>query len=107
MAKLPSLIASIAQSVSDSIKRHVYTANSQWKAHKMNAENLQLDTIITIEDYQQNIEIVHTENPTAMVYSSNKKSFAIYPVAIINLIAVPFFGPMFINIYYYYLMNHR
>ena len=39
-------------------------------------------TIITIEDYQMNLEVVYKENPTSLAYSTNKMTVAIYPICV-------------------------
>ena len=45
------------------LKLHIYTAHRQWNAHATSQEKLTSDSVITIEDYQQNIEVhwVHWE----------------------------------------------
>ena len=40
------------------------------------------ESVITIEDYQQNLEIEYSENPTSMAYSSNKTTVALYPIVL-------------------------
>ena len=44
--------------------------------------NLNNESVITIEDYQQNWEVEYNENPTSMAYSSNKTSVALCPVCV-------------------------
>ena len=36
--------------------------------------------IITIEDYHQNLEVVYSEQPTSMAYSSNKLTVTVYHI---------------------------
>lgn len=62
--------------------KHIYVAHHQWQAHKSARENLQEGSVITVEDYQQNLEVVYNEAPTSMAYSSNKLTVAIYPVCV-------------------------
>lgn len=62
------------------LKVHVFTAYSQWNAHTVNRLSLDDTSVITIEDYQQNLEIEYAETPTAMAYSSNKTTVALYPI---------------------------
>ena len=38
--------------------------------------------MITIEDYQQNLEVVFSEQPTSMAYSTNKQTVAVYPICV-------------------------
>ena len=45
-------------------------------------QNLDADTVITIEDYQQNIEIEYSESPISLAYSCNKTTYAVYPLCI-------------------------
>ena len=47
-----------------------------------NREQLDESSIITIEDYQQNFEDFHMENPTSTAYSTNKITLALYPICI-------------------------
>ena len=41
-----------------------------------------MNTFISIEDYQMNVTVVYSENPTSMAYSSNKHTVAMYPICI-------------------------
>ena len=36
--------------------------------------------MITVEDYQINIQVEFTENSTSLAYSTNKFSYALYPI---------------------------
>ena len=38
--------------------------------------------VITNEDYQQNLDVIHSENPTSMAYSSNKTTVALFPICV-------------------------
>ena len=64
------------------LRLHIYTAHRQWNAHNQFRENLDMFTIITIEDYQMNLEVVYKENPTSLAYSTNKMTVAIYPICV-------------------------
>ena len=64
------------------MKIHIYTAYSQWNAHAMSRDSLDDKSIITIEDYQQNLEVTHMENPTSMAYTTNKITMALFPVCV-------------------------
>ena len=66
----------------EGLTKHILVAHHQWKVHKTLQENLNTESIITIEDYQMNIEIEFSENPTSLAYSSNKLTFALYPVCV-------------------------
>ena len=61
---------------------HVYIAHKQWNAHNNLCANLDLQSVITVEDYQMNIELEYCENPTSIVYSTNKVAIALYPIAV-------------------------
>ena len=52
--------------------KHNYTANYQWHAHSALWNNLDESSVITVEDYQMNIEIEFGENPTLSACSTNK-----------------------------------
>ena len=62
------------------LKVHVYTAYCQWNAHSLNRLGLDDESVITIEDYQENLEIEYSENPTSLAYSSNKTTVELYPI---------------------------
>lgn len=64
------------------LKSHTYNAYCQWNAHTQNRSALDEASIITIEDYQQNLEIEYNEMPTSMAFSSNKTTVALYPCVV-------------------------
>ena len=64
------------------LKWHIYTAHGQWSAHDVQRSCLDVNSIITVEDYQMNIEVVYTENPTSLAYSTNKKTVALFPICV-------------------------
>ena len=64
------------------LKDHIFTAYCQWSARAINRQNLDNNSIITIEDYQQNLEVVHQENLTSMAYSTNKTTVALFPICV-------------------------
>ena len=64
------------------LKWHIYTAHRQWTGHDVHRSNLDSESIITIEDYQMNIEVVYRENPTSLAYSTNKKTVALFPICV-------------------------
>ena len=41
-----------------------------------------LETFISIEEYQMNMEVMYSENPTSLAYSANKLTVAMYPICI-------------------------
>ena len=61
---------------------HIYTAHRQWEAHSEARKKLCKNTIITVEDYQMNLEAVYSENPTSMAYAGNKVTVALYPICV-------------------------
>ena len=64
------------------LRSHIYTAHQQWDAHSILRDKLDDDSIITIEDYQMNMELNYAENPTSLAFSTNKVTFALYPVCV-------------------------
>lgn len=64
------------------LKRHISTSHKQWQAHDVLRSNMDLQSVITVEDYQMNLEVAYREAPTSMAYSSNKKTVAIYPLCV-------------------------
>ena len=64
------------------LRLHIFTAHKQWNAHDESRKNLDMNMIISIEDYQMNMEVVHNENPTSMAYSTNKQTVAVYPICV-------------------------
>ena len=64
------------------LKSHTYNAYCQWNAHTENRSALDEASIITIEDYQQNLEIEYNEMPTSMDFSSNRTTVALYPCVV-------------------------
>ena len=43
-------------------------------------ENVNHETLISIEDCQMNMEVMYSENPTSLAYSANKLTVAMYPI---------------------------
>ena len=64
------------------LREHIYTEHMQWNAHVQARENLYYETLISIEDYQMNMEVMYSENPTSLAYSANKLTVAMYPICI-------------------------
>ena len=62
------------------LKRHIYTSHIQWHAHSTLRSNLDRESVITIEDYQQNMEVIYREMPTSTAYRGNKTTVAMYPM---------------------------
>ena len=52
----------------------------QWNAHTTNQLRLEETSIITIKDYQQNLEIEYAVTPSAITYSCNKTTVNVYPI---------------------------
>ena len=53
------------------LRLHIYTAHKQWKAHEILRSNLVPGSIITIEDYQMNLEVFYGEALTSVSYYAN------------------------------------
>ena len=64
------------------LKRNIATSHRQWHAHNALRNNLDLQSIITIEDYQQNLLVEYREALTSMAYSSNKTTVVLYPLCV-------------------------
>ena len=61
---------------------HIFIAAHQWKACKECTQCLEPHIIMTIEDYQMNINVAHQEQTTTAHYSGNVTQIALYPVVI-------------------------
>ena len=68
------------------LKRHIPTSHRQWKAHDILENNMDLSTVITIEDYQMNMEVKYWKAPTCTAYSCNKQTIAIYTLCFEHLV---------------------
>lgn len=65
------------------IKRHVYTAAVTWAKCRQSKSQLRPGAIVTVEDYQRNIEFkAVAENPTALAFSANSEPLACYPIGV-------------------------
>ena len=62
------------------LRKHIYTAHMQWNVHVQARENLNYETFISTEDYQMNMKLMYSENPTSLAYSGNKLTVAMYPI---------------------------
>ena len=58
------------ENICKQLRKHIYTAHMQWNAH-----------VQVREDYQMNMEVMCSENPTSLAYSANKLIVAICPVS--------------------------
>ena len=61
---------------------YIYTTHRQGYAHEQQQENTDMDTMINIEDYQQNMAFTYSKNRTSLAYTTNRTSFAVYPICI-------------------------
>ena len=64
------------------LRQNIYTSHRQWNAHEQARKTLTKDTFITIGDYQMNMTVEYSENPTSMAYSTNKHSVALYLIGV-------------------------
>ena len=55
----------------------MYVAHQQWNALASLRQSLDKQSIITVEDYQMNIELEFSENPTPLAYSTNKATLTL------------------------------
>ena len=70
------------ESMCKPLRKHIFNAHRQWNAHNQLRLDFNDETIISIEDYQMNLEKVHQANPTSLAYASNKFTVAMYPICI-------------------------
>ena len=70
------------KSMLPNLRLHIYTAHKQWKAHEILRSSLVPGSIITIEDYQMNLEVNYGEALSSVAYSANKISVAMYPLCV-------------------------
>ena len=63
------------------MKTHIYVAYSQWEFNRsMSTKLTAINSILTVEDYQQNAEVMLDESPTETNFGKNKIQLAIYPI---------------------------
>ena len=62
--------------------KHVYNAAVQWDREKMCREEMEELTVTTVEDYQQNILLTHSEETTTSHYTANQVQLALFPVSV-------------------------
>ena len=63
------------------MKTHILVAYKQWEFNRNIITKLTpLDSLVTVEDYQQNAEIALDESPTETNFGKNKIQLAIYPI---------------------------
>lgn len=53
-----------------------------WQTHDILQNNIDLSTVITIEDYQMNLKAKYRESPTAWHIPVTNKTIAIYPLCV-------------------------
>jgi hypothetical protein len=65
------------------IKEHIYTASCMWDTYQKDCNSLcpEID-VLTVEDYQMNVEVTHTEMTTSMVFGGNTTNVACYPIGV-------------------------
>ena len=64
------------------LKAHIYRAANQWKCCKEDLENLQPGTVLTIEDFQMNIEVQFFQITTSAFFGANQEQRAMAPMFI-------------------------
>ena len=64
------------------LKRHIFVAYNQWRAKKLAEENLCCDTLMLVEDYQQNITVELAETTTSSVFGANVVNIAEFPAVV-------------------------
>ena len=72
---------STLQALAKMMKTHIYVAYRQWEFNRtMSPKLVPMESIMTVEDYQQNAEITLDESPTETNFGKNKIQLAIYPI---------------------------
>ena len=62
------------------LRNHIYTAHMHWNARVQARENLNYEASISVEDYQMNVEVIYSENPTSSAYSASKLTVTMHPI---------------------------
>ena len=70
------------QEQSLALKRHIFVAYNQWRAKKLAEENLRCDTLLVVEDYQQNLTVELAETTTSTVFGANVVNIAEFPAVV-------------------------
>ena len=65
-----------------SLKHHIFVAYNQWKAKKLAETNLDCDTLMLVEDYQQNLTVELAETTTTTVFGANVVQIAEFPAVV-------------------------
>ena len=69
------------QDMAATMKTHIYVAYRQWEYNRiMTSKLIPMESILTVEDYQQNAEVTLDESPTETNFGKNKIQLAIYPI---------------------------
>ena len=58
---------------------HLYSTHAMECPCSSKRESL-LETFISVEGYQMNMEVMYSENPTSLAYSANKLTVAMCPI---------------------------
>ena len=64
------------------LKRHIFVAYNQWRAKKLAEENLCCDSLMLVEDYQQNLTVELAETTTSTVFGANVVNIAEFPTVV-------------------------
>ena len=65
-----------------SLKQHIFVAYNQWKAKKLAEANLGCQTLMLVEDYQQNLTVELAETTTSTVFGANVVQIAEFPAVV-------------------------
>ena len=69
------------QKMATMMKTHIFVAHRQWQFNRSITSKLSpMNSIVTVEDYQQNAEVMLDESPTETNFGKNKIQLAIYPI---------------------------
>ena len=64
------------------LKQHIFVAYNQWRAKKLAETNLGCDTLMLVEDYQQNLTVELAETTTSTVFGANVVQIAEFPAVV-------------------------
>ena len=71
----------ILKQMAKMMKTHIFVAYKQWEFNRSISTKLTpMNSIVTVEDYQQNAEVTLDESPTETNFGKNKIQLAIYPI---------------------------
>lgn len=65
-----------------SMKHHIFVTYNLWKAKKLAETNIDCDTLMLVEDYQQNLTVELAATTTSTVFGANVVQIAEFPAVV-------------------------